>query len=179
MRILDVGCGKGKKHPEAIGIDFTPESDAEYIHDLNECPWPLPDNEFDKVFMISVLEHLDNVHRTMGEVHRVSKPGAKVVVFGPTRFSNALYDDPEHKRALTLRSLDFCIDGSENYRHQNSIVKYKVIRKEYQMGWLSENKSIYNRILLWFANTHTAFYTSHLECIFPVQRAYFELEVMK
>jgi len=46
MKILDVGCGTNK-HPGAIGLDYNPRTGADVIHDLNEVPYPFPDDEFD------------------------------------------------------------------------------------------------------------------------------------
>lgn len=179
MKILDVGCGDNKKHPEAVGIDFCPESCADVIHDLNIFPYPFNDNEFDLVYMVSILEHLDNVYKTMEEIFRITRAGGKVIIFGPTRFSSALYDDPEHKRAFTLKSFDYFIEGTKSYRYKNSKVCFRKIKSEYQMGWNKKNLSMYEKCVLWLANSHSSFYAKHLESIFPVQRVYFELEVIK
>ena len=129
--------------------------------------------------MVSILEHLDNVYKVMEEVWRMTKNGGKIIIFSPTRFSSALYDDPEHKRAFTLKSFDYFIEDVKNYRYNNSKVCFKKIKSEYQMGWDKKNMSIYEKCVSWFANSHPSFYTKHLESIFPVQRVYFELEVIK
>lgn len=125
------------------------------------------------------MEHLDNVYKVLEEVWRVTKNGGKIIIFSPTRFSNSLYDDPEHKRAFTLKSFDYFIEGAKNYRYAKSRVTFKIIKSEYQMGWRKTNPSRYDKIVLWVANRHPAIYTTHLESIFPVQRIYFELEVVK
>ncbi len=139
MEILDIGCGNNKKHPEAVGIDFSSYSAAEVIHDLNTFPYPFKDDRFDLVYMVSILEHLDNVYKVMEEVWRITKDGGKIIIFSPTRFSSALYDDPEHKRAFTLRSFDYFIKGTKSYRYEKSKVCFKKIKSEYQMGWNKKN----------------------------------------
>ncbi|MEW6558298.1 MAG: class I SAM-dependent methyltransferase [Elusimicrobiota bacterium] len=179
MKILDIGCGNNKKHPDAVGIDFSSDSNAEIIHNLNIFPYPFGDNEFDLVYMVSILEHLDNIFKVMEEVWRITKNGGKIIIFGPTRFSSALYDDPEHKRAFTLKSFDYFIEGTKSYRYKKSKVCFSKIKSEYQMEWNKKNYSLYERCVLWWANKHPVFYTKHMESICPVQRVYFELQVVK
>lgn len=181
MKILDIGCGNNKKHPDAIGIDFSPDSDADFVHDLNTFPYPFKDDEFDLIYMVSILEHLDNVYKVLEEVWRITKNRGKVIIFSPTRFSNALYDDPEHKRAFTLRSFDYLIADTKNYRCKKNKVCFRKTKSEYQMRWVDdkESNSWYEKCILWFANKHPMFYSKHLESIFSVQRIYFELEVIK
>ncbi len=179
MKILDIGCGNNKKHPDATGIDFCSDSNADIIHNLNEYPYPFKDNEFDLVYMVSILEHLDNVNKTIEEIWRITKSEGKVIIFSPTRFSNALYDDPEHKRAFTLRSFDYFIEGTKSYRYKKTKICFKKIKAEYQMGWNKKSLSIYEKIVLYLSNKHPEFYTRHFESLLPVQRVYFELEVVK
>jgi len=64
MKILDIGCGKNKAK-NAIGIDFNPNFQADIIHDLNVFPWPLDDNKFDAVLCYNILEHIDNVPKSI------------------------------------------------------------------------------------------------------------------
>ena len=71
-RTLDVGCGN-LKIPGAVGIDMSPDTQADVVHDLNEFPWPLPDSEFEVIRLWSVLEHLDDTLAVTSEVHRVGR----------------------------------------------------------------------------------------------------------
>ena len=76
-RILDIGCGR-KKYPGSIGIDMSPAGQADVL-----CDWertlPFADSSFDRVRMIHIIEEVDNIFRVLAEVHRVAKPGARVV----------------------------------------------------------------------------------------------------
>ena len=58
---LHLGCGRSKV-PGSLGVDISPppSSAADVIWDLNKTPWPLPAAAFDTVYLIDVLEHLDN-----------------------------------------------------------------------------------------------------------------------
>lgn len=102
--VLDVGCGS-KKHPGATGIDLSPETDADVVHDLNALPWPLEDESFDQVLMQDVIEHLDDLYGVFAEVHRVLRPGGRVQLRTP-HFSSALaYSDPTHVHFLSAAAI--------------------------------------------------------------------------
>jgi SAM-dependent methyltransferase len=94
-RLLDVGCGSNK-HAGAVGIDRSPETDADIVHDLDAVPWPLEDSSFDEIVVQDVIEHLRDPYAVFAELHRVGVPGARVHVRTP-HFSSALaYSDPTH-----------------------------------------------------------------------------------
>jgi len=77
-RILDVGADQGflKNHlPPGVfyqGIGF---SDRDFITnlDLEQEKIPFPDNSFDCVLCLDVLEHLENIHEIFDELCRISK----------------------------------------------------------------------------------------------------------
>src|SRR5215475_5495588 len=69
-RVLDVGCGVHKQ-PGAIGLDRNPASRADVLADLDRFPYPFADSSFDHVTAIHVIEHVDDVIRTMEEFHRL------------------------------------------------------------------------------------------------------------
>src|SRR5688500_20351231 len=77
LRVLNVGCGKRlREFPEAgdateiVGIDISPQSEAEIIHDLDATPWPIESDRFDLILMQDVLEHLERVPAVLNEVWR-------------------------------------------------------------------------------------------------------------
>ena len=67
MNVLDVGCGNDKL-PGATGIDRSPRTQADVVHDLDTFPWPLRDGSFDRVRCRDVLEHLADVFAVMEEI---------------------------------------------------------------------------------------------------------------
>lgn len=103
-RVLDVGCGS-KKHPGAVGLDISADTDADVVHDLNVLPWPLEDDGFDQILLQDVIEHLDDLYGVFAELHRVARPGARVHLRTP-HFSSALaYSDPTHVHYLSAAAI--------------------------------------------------------------------------
>ncbi len=105
--VLDVGCGSAK-HPGAVGLDISADTDADLVHDLDVFPYPIEDASFDHVLMQDVIEHVREPLRVMEELHRILRPGGRVQVRTP-HFSSALaYADPTHRHyfsALAIHSL--------------------------------------------------------------------------
>lgn len=70
--VIDLGCGK-YKIPNAIGFDIDPNSQADYICDLNQGI-PLDDNTVKLVHMSHAFEHFTNFYGIVQEIHRVLQP---------------------------------------------------------------------------------------------------------
>jgi SAM-dependent methyltransferase len=113
MRVLNLGCGHAKRDfPEAsraseiVGVDHSPASQADVIHDLDQVPYPLPSDSFDLILMQDVIEHLENIPAVMAEVHRVARHGALVRIRTPHFSSWYAYNDPTHRHALGVFAFD-------------------------------------------------------------------------
>jgi len=113
MRVLNLGCGHAKRDfPEAsraseiVGVDHSPASQADVIHDLDRFPYPLESSSFDLILLQDVIEHLDDIPSVMAEVHRVARPGAVVRIRTPHFSSWYAYNDPTHRHYLGVFALD-------------------------------------------------------------------------
>lgn len=111
MRILDVGCGV-KKAPGAIGIDRNPASAADVLCDLDRFPYPFADNSFDRLQAVHVIEHVDNVIRTMEEFHRLVRAGGRVHLVTPHYTDFSSFCDPTHR--WHLNSFSFRYFGEDH-----------------------------------------------------------------
>jgi SAM-dependent methyltransferase len=103
---LNLGSGR-RYDPAAVNLDVTSATDPDVVHDLNQFPWPFPDNRFDHVEMRDVLEHLDDTVRVLEEIHRVCRPGATVLIIVPHFSSNGAFADPTHKRFFAAGTFQY------------------------------------------------------------------------
>ena len=104
--VLDVGCGVNK-YEGAIGLDRNLNTRADVIADLDHFPFPFRDDSFGEVRAIHVIEHVSDVIRTMGEFHRLLKPGGRVVIVTPHYTDFSSFCDPTHRWHLNSFSLRY------------------------------------------------------------------------
>lgn len=85
-KILDVGafdvngCTRSIFEPECeyVGLDMQAGSNVDVVAKGDAIPFP--DNEFDCVVTVEMLEHDDNPYGTIAEMKRVLKPGGMIIV---------------------------------------------------------------------------------------------------
>ncbi|OGH06545.1 MAG: hypothetical protein A2W22_05280 [Candidatus Levybacteria bacterium RBG_16_35_11] len=98
-KILEIGCGQGfrtyllskQKNNKVIGIDAS-KKDIEICKkryprieflNMNAEKLLFKDKSFDQVLAIDILEHVDNLRKTIAEITRVLKSKGKVIVNVP------------------------------------------------------------------------------------------------
>lgn len=90
--MLDFGCGRKPykdlfKVKEYVGLDIEESghdhtnSEIDVFYDGKTIPFP--DNYFDAVFSSESLEHIFNLDEILGEIHRVMKPSASLLITLP------------------------------------------------------------------------------------------------
>jgi SAM-dependent methyltransferase len=96
---LDIGCGESKQ-PGFVGIDMLDLPGVDIVHDLEETPWPLPDECALTAVASHVLEHINPAKgifiNVMNEIWRVMKPGGQFAFVVPYAGSHGYYQDPTH-----------------------------------------------------------------------------------
>ena len=103
------------------------ESEHDYLDfttDLNQPLDCLQDNEFDTILLADVLEHIYKPKELIAEMHRVLKPGGKLMVFVP--FFYWVHSEPHDYFRYTEYALKKMVE--EN--------KLKVIQLEPYGGYL-------------------------------------------
>jgi len=152
--VLNLGCGK-TRIPNSIGVDTVKiEGYVDVVHDLNQVPYPFPDNYADEAHMYHVLEHLENPLRKLEEVYRFLKPGGILYMRVPHFSSLGAFTDITHIRPFGYMSFD-CLK-SNNYQHFYTNVEYKILEKEIKYFGLYPNKGFYAKYIhanqcVWFA----------------------------
>jgi len=167
---LHLGCGN-KKVSGALGIDLNPNSQADIIHDLNKCPWPLESERFERVVCVHVLEHLDDMMRTMAEIYRVCKDGAIVEIATPHFSSVNSWDDPTHKHHFTLASFD--------YFHRDHPFIYENMHFEVLERRLTFSRSFLKIPARLICAMYPRWYEKHFAFMLPARNLEFTLRVGK
>lgn len=146
-RVLDVGCGHGthtmiaaETTREAIGMDYDPKnlatcearavekklSNVRFARGNAEERLPFNDREFDSVLLLDVLEHLNRRDGTLGEVHRVLKPGGRLLVAIPNR-------ETSWKSRLKRAGLFYYSDRDHKIEYSLSEARYEIERNHFQI----------------------------------------------
>ena len=168
--VLDVGCGS-KKHAGAVGIDLSPDTDADLVHDLNDLPWPLDDAVFDQILMQDVIEHLHDAYGVFAELHRVARPGARVQLRTPHFSSVLAYSDPTHVHffsAAAIRGL-----AEPGFAHYTD-ARFRPLSVRLDL-WLPFRLLGVETL----ANRRTELYERYLAFRFPAMNIRAEFEVLK
>jgi SAM-dependent methyltransferase len=151
---LDVGCGANKV-PGAWGVDGVALAGVDLVHDLEETPYPLPENWADQIYLHHVLEHFTNPLPILEEVWRIARPGARVLIRTPHYSGTYAWKDPTHRRAFSAGSFHYFGENSYSYYTR---ARYRVVqvRLKYFMEeqfWPAPHR-LWGRAVQWFLDRH-------------------------
>ena len=132
--VLDVGCGRNKR-PGAIGIDRNRDTAADVVADIDSGKLPFQDGVFGEVWLVHVIEHVADVIATVEEVHRISRPGGRIVIETPHYTDFSSFCDPTHRWHLNSFSFRyFTEEGSFSY-YSRSRLREKRVRVKLLRLW--------------------------------------------
>lgn len=148
--LLDIGCGEGRgmhflrdKVDSYTGIDKIQEVldglKNQYPNDtflqMNIPPFKgLDSNSFDTVVSFQVIEHIEDDHGYLKEIHRVLKPGGATILSTPN-IKMTLTRNPWHVREYTHQELKNLL-----LKYFSSVECYGVYGNEDVMKYYEENK---------------------------------------
>lgn len=96
---LDIGCG-GNRQPGFIGLDIRPLETVDIVWDIEQFPWPLPDECVVLAMASHLVEHINPAKfgfiNFMNEVWRIMKPGGSFMISCPHGYSMGMLQDPTH-----------------------------------------------------------------------------------
>ncbi|MBL8556465.1 MAG: hypothetical protein JNL41_19480 [Phenylobacterium sp.] len=105
---LNLGCGHNHKDG-FVNVDSAAASAPDVVWDLEQTPWPWPDNSAEEVEFIHSLEHIGGDPKlflaVMTELYRVCAPGAAVRIHVPHPRHDNFLNDPTHVRPVTPEML--------------------------------------------------------------------------
>jgi ubiquinone/menaquinone biosynthesis C-methylase UbiE len=116
---LDIGCGEGwvsreikKKGYHVIGLDIDEKmlkKANKFCHEtiLYDCQkrLPYPENYFDLIVCLDVLEHLKYPERTLSEIYRVLKSQGACIIRIPNGKMDFLFALEGHVRFITMKRI--------------------------------------------------------------------------
>lgn len=78
---VELGGGTRARGDGFANIDIDPAADL--MWDLNEAPYPFPDDSVNEIYSSHCLEHLDCPHKTLQEIARICCVGSRVEIRVP------------------------------------------------------------------------------------------------
>lgn len=175
MKKLNLGCGRDIKKGW-INLDFVEGNGVDIVWNINKFPWPFKDGEIDEVFASHVLEHVDDLTKTMVEINRVCKDKAKIVIRVPHFSCGVSYRDPTHKRLFSYFTFEHYANKKNYYsRKEGDLIK--IIERRLNFTRLAQTwlNFFANPVL----NLFPAIYERFFCWIFPTSEVIFVLNNKK
>lgn len=191
-RILDLGCGKGitcnylsKKNKDAsiYGIDISNEnikicnenkiSDNQIFKVSSGEKIPFKDNYFDEVHCYEVLEHVNDLNKTLSEIKRVLKRGGEFFLSVPLEESEKILQKYNknymkqigHKRMFSRNKIILILN-----KNGFEIIKYDRLNSMNHLFWkylfkkkikiLDQNGKTESNPPIWLRSINVFFYRS-------------------
>jgi SAM-dependent methyltransferase len=108
---LNLGCGLDIREGW-VNLDSAELPGVDVVHDLTVVPLPFEDDRFSEVLCQDVLEHVDYAP-VLRDLHRVLRPGGRVLIRSPHFSSRAVYVDPTHRSAFSIDTFAFFVRDSD------------------------------------------------------------------
>lgn len=96
-------------HCQYTTNDYRQLPGISWAADLNQIPWPFPDNKFDIIIAIDILEHLEKPIAILEEIWRIMKVEGTLELQVPHFGSLAHSSDMTHRHGFTPLSFGFFI----------------------------------------------------------------------
>lgn len=102
---IDLGAGRVKR-AGYLSVDRLRTPGVNLVCDA-ERRLPFLDSTVDEIFSRHLFEHVRNLIQLFEEVHRVCKPGARVIINVPYYTSIKAYKDPTHVNWFTEKTFEY------------------------------------------------------------------------
>lgn len=126
---VNIQLGGGKDCPRGfINIDILDTPQVDIVHDLEQTPWPLPDECADMLVASHLVEHINPAKggflKFMDEAWRVSKVGSSFLISTPFAGSYGYFQDPTHVNPCNDATFWY-FDPMKNYGSLYNVYKPK------------------------------------------------------
>ena len=170
-KILHIGSGN-KYDPRCVNVDLVASTNPDIVHNLDEFPWPLPDDHFEEVWAYDVLEHLDDLIKVMEEIHRVCCADAIVKVTVPHFSSANAFTDITHRHYFSVNSFNY-------FTGDNEFGFYTAKRYRKKVASIVFYPTLANKLIHRMAKKWPTAYERRWAWIFPAWFLSFQLQVLK
>ena len=174
-KILEVGSGPNRLFPNSLTLDIYAGCEPDFVHDLNQTPYPIAENVFDLVICLHVLEHVQNLVGAVTELHKVLKPGGLLFVEVPYFTSVHFFTDPTHAHAFASRSFDYFVEGTEVSKFGYSPARFIKERVEIVVPGNGPLNNWWRR----YINTHQRQYEERFAFLLPRHIIQYTLRAVK
>jgi SAM-dependent methyltransferase len=176
-RRLNVGCGH-ESRPGWVNLDIADIPGVDVVHDLDVHPLPFADETFDYVECIDILEHVKELPAVMRELHRIMRPGGRLVIEGPHFTSYTWPTDPTHRRAFAINTFQFFATDSLHDRDYYFDFAFRSVASR-RIGFQRVFYQPWNALVERFVNLHRrvqgAYEATFLSRLFPAHKIHVEL----
>lgn len=185
-KVLDVGAGTGYLQdvvPDYVGLDISPSA-RRYFHkpfvEASATDMPFPDNEFDALWSIWVLEHVPKPEQAMEEIRRVVKDGgllylkpawecawwqaqgyqvrpyADFGVVGKIKKASLPVVSSVYFRSASLIPIRYLRQIQARWSGKPTRFHYQLLEPNYDQYWVPDSDAVngldYYEMLLWFTS---------------------------
>jgi SAM-dependent methyltransferase len=153
-------------------MDLYPYEGVDYVHDLDsDGDWPIEDDRYSYILVRHVIEHLRDLRKCFGELHRIARHGATVRIETPHYSSRNSWADPTHVQHLSVSFCDPFLAGYLGCQFPKFRLK-------------SQRISFGSFLLTWPAQLYCKLagyesYEKHFAWLVPASSVIVELEVVK
>ena len=138
--LKEINLGAGKKVIQGfINVDIKPLEGIDVVWDLNNFPYPFPDNYASYVLLDNTLEHLDDPIRVLKELYRIGSNGCVIEIFVPYVKSIGAFQDLTHKHFFTEKT--FTYFSSFHKLNYEVALKFEIIKNELMARKTGVNKT--------------------------------------
>jgi hypothetical protein len=105
---FNMGCGHNRRDGY-VNVDAAEACRPDQVWNLDQTPWPWPDDCATEVLFIHSLEHMgatsEGFLAIIRELYRIAAPGCEVRIHVPHPRHDNFINDPTHVRAVTPQLL--------------------------------------------------------------------------
>lgn len=170
-RRLNLGCGH-KRREGWLNVDKLNTVAPDLLWDLDEYPYPLPENHFTDIHAGDIVEHLADIPRFMRQTHALLAAGGELEITTPHFSCANSFTDPTHRHHLGYFSFDYFTESGQLNFYTD--VRFQLVQRS-----LVFHPGRVSRLTARLANRWPALYERRFTWIAPAWFLTFRLRAIK